>query len=239
MGLIRNLTANEIISQVILAKEISIRENLPPLTNIVFMGMGDAGRNPDAVSDAVHCLIDRDRLSMPQNKITISTVGPNPEMFTILSQIPATLAWSLHSPDDRIRKLLVPSTKHTTIELRNGFMNALLLRDNIKSRTIMIAITLIDNINDSTDDAIKVAEFILPMLTVSPKIVIDLIPYNDNELNNFKTPSKEKVNNFQNILKNYGLFCAVRMTRGDKESSACGMLATKRVKTNKTKLIIN
>lgn len=237
MGLIRNLTSNEIITQVILAKEISIRENLPPLTNIVFMGMGDAGRNPIAVNDAVHCLIDRDRLSMPQSKITISTVGPNPEMFSILSKIPATLAWSLHSSDDKIRKLLVPSTKHTTIELRNGFMNGLLLRENIKTRTIMIAITLIDDINDSIEDATKLAEFILPMLEISPKIVIDLIPYNDNELNNFKTPSKEKVNNFQKILISYGLFCAVRMTRGDKESSACGMLATKRVKSNQIKVI--
>jgi 23S rRNA (adenine2503-C2)-methyltransferase len=228
MGLVRNLTADEIIAQVILAQSIAIREKLPPMTNVVFMGMGDAGRNIAAVDEAVRCLIDRDRMSLPQNKITVSTVGPSPEAFMLLAQIPATIAWSLHSPDDGIRKYLVPSTKHSTIQLRDSLLEALLTRSSPKLRTIMIAITLIDGINDSVEDASKVAEFIEPMMVVTHKIVVDLIPYNDNQLHGFRRPSIDRVNAFQQVLKGRGLFCAVRVTRGDAESSACGMLATKR-----------
>ena len=193
------------------------------------MGMGDAGRNMNAVKEAAECLVDRKRLSLPQSKITISTVGPSPEAFMTLAGIPATLAWSLHSPDDRIRKMLVPSTRHSTVELRDGFLAALLTRP-LKARTIMIAITLIEDINDSIEDAKKVAAFIKPMLDVSPKIVIDLIPYNDINVFGFKRPSDKAVNVFQNHLRDAGLFCTVRLTRGDDEAAACGMLATKRVK---------
>ena len=228
MGLVRNLTADEIIAQVILAQSIATREKLPPMTNVVFMGMGDAGRNIAAVDEAVRCLIDRDRMSLPQNKITVSTVGPSPEAFMLLAQVPATIAWSLHSPDDGIRKYLVPSTKHSTIQLRDSLLEALLTRNSPKLRTIMIAITLIDGINDSVEDASKVAEFIEPMMVVTHKIVVDLIPYNDNQLHGFRRPSTDRVNAFQQVLKGRGLFCAVRVTRGDAESSACGMLATKR-----------
>lgn len=78
----------------------------------------------------------------------------------------------------------------------------------------------------------KIAEFIKPMFEVAPKIVIDLIPYNDINVLNFHRPSNDKVNAFQNYLRDEGLFCSVRLTRGDAESSACGMLATKRLKTS-------
>jgi 23S rRNA (adenine2503-C2)-methyltransferase len=173
--------------------------------------------------------VDRNRLSMAQGKITVSTVGPSPEAFMRLAPIPATLAWSLHSADDNIRKYLVPSTKHTTIELRDGLLAALETR-TLRSRTIMIAITLIDGINDSEEDARKVVDFVRPMFTIAPKIMLDLIPYNDITVPGFSRPSHEKVMAFQKLLRKEGLFCSVRMTRGDEESAACGMLATKRVK---------
>lgn len=169
---------------------------------------------------------------MAQSKITVSTVGPSPESFSLLSDIPATLAWSLHSPDNNIRKFLVPSTKHTVEELRDGLLQALLKRP-LRNRTIMIAITLIDGINDSLEDAQKTAAFVKPMLEIAPKIMIDLIPYNDISVPNFSKPSTDKVNQFQKFLRSEGLFCSVRVTRGDEESAACGMLATKRVKVVK------
>eukprot|EP01042_Synura_sphagnicola_P008884 gene8884-11401_t len=74
------------------------------------MGMGDAGRNVGAVRSSVLALVDQNRFAMAQSKVTISTVGPSPETFQMLADIPGTLAWSLHSPDDAIRKRLVPST---------------------------------------------------------------------------------------------------------------------------------
>ena len=76
--------------------------------------MGDAGRNMKEVGIAVAALADRDRMSMAQSKLTISTVGPSPEAFMTLAAMPGSLAWSLHAADDVIRRKLVPSTRHTT-----------------------------------------------------------------------------------------------------------------------------
>ena len=76
--------------------------------------MGDSGRNMKEVGIAVAALADRDRMSMAQSKITISTVGPSPESFMTLAAMPGSLAWSLHAADDALRRKLVPSTRHTT-----------------------------------------------------------------------------------------------------------------------------
>jgi 23S rRNA (adenine2503-C2)-methyltransferase len=249
MGLIRNLTASEIVGQVIRGLEISRREAMPPMTNgknqiyiesfnakfvflaifiisVVFMGMGDAGRNLAAVGEAVECMTDPFRLSFSQSKITISTVGPSPETFMEIAKFPATIAWSLHSPNDLLRKQLVPSTRHTTLELREGLLKALETRTSEKKRILMIALTLIDGINDSEVDAEELAQFVLPMLTICKRIAIDLIPYNDIHIPGFQRPSRDKVNRFQQVIRKYNIFCSVRITRGEEESAACGMLAT-------------
>ena len=234
MGLVRNLTASEIVGQVIKGKEYAIKNGMPALTNIVLMGMGDSGRNADNVGLACNILTDRSRMSMAQAKITISTVGPSPETFMQLAGFPGTLAWSLHSPDDIIRRKLVPSTRHTTVALRDGLVRALESRPAIRMRTIMIALTLIDGINDSEEDALKLSKFIQPMLATVPKIAIDLIPYNDINAHGFKRPSMDKVNAFQAVLRDNGFFCSVRVTRGDEESSACGMLVTEKKRMKST-----
>lgn len=74
---------------------------MPPLNNVVFMGMGDAGRNSEAVARAVDALVDTARMNMSPSKITVSTVGPSPQSFMELARLPTALAWSLHSPDDK------------------------------------------------------------------------------------------------------------------------------------------
>lgn len=226
MGLLRNLTSDEILSQVFRGLQVSLREQMPHMTNVVFMGMGDAGRNLDAVGAAVNAMVDRDCFRMASSKITVSTVGPSPEVFLEIAKMPVVIAWSLHSPDDSLRRMLVPSTRHTTAELREGLLAGLASRPNARSRTIMIAFTLIAGINDSQGDAQLVADFVKPMLAVAPKIAIDLIPYNDISVQGFSRPDVQRVNAFQRVLRENGLFCTVRVTRGDDESSACGMLAT-------------
>jgi 23S rRNA (adenine2503-C2)-methyltransferase len=102
------------------------------------MGMGDAGRNLDAVTKAVRCLTDRDRFCFAQSKVTVSTVGPTPSVFQAIADVPCTIAWSLHAANDDLRKRLVPSTKHSTVELRDGLTAALATRPTFKSRTMYI-----------------------------------------------------------------------------------------------------
>ena len=228
MGLIRNLTALEIVSQVFCGLQISLREDMPTMNNIVFMGMGDAGRNIVNVGQAMNCLVDRDRFSFAASKCTVSTVGPSPEAFMELAQYPGALAWSLHAADDELRRYLVPSTRHTTVELRDNLMRALSTRPSLRTRTMMIAVTLIEGVNDSHDHAKQLADFVRPILSVAPRIAIDLIPYNDIDTNGFKRPSVQSVNEFQQVLQREGYFVGVRLPRGDNESAACGMLTTKR-----------
>ena len=144
MGIQRNLTTCEILGQVYHGLKISRQSNMPNLTNIVFMGMGDAGRSIDAVGQAVNCLTDRDRFCFAQSKVTVSTVGPSPEIFATLAGLPCGLAWSLHAARDDLRRKLVPSTRHSTIELRDGLISALSTRRTIKQRTLMIAVTLVN-----------------------------------------------------------------------------------------------
>lgn len=228
MGFIRNLAADEIVSQVVIGRRIVEENGMPELTNVVFMGQGDAGRNLIEVKRAVEALVDRKRLGMSQSKVTVSSVGPSPETFLDLASMPGTLAWSLHSPIDEVRKALVPSTTHTTVELRDGLIAALKTRQSLRTRTMMVACTLIDGVNDSANDARDLAAFIRPMLKVAPKVALDLIPYNDIKVEGltFIPPPPERVKVFTDVLREEGLFCAVRMPRGREEFSACGMLAT-------------
>ena len=228
MGLVRNLTPSEIVGQVIRGLHITKREGMPDLTNIVFMGMGDAGRNLESVSEAVRCITDRKRLAFAESKITVSTVGPSPEAFQLIGELPCTIAWSLHAADDALRKRLVPSTKYTIEELRSGLIDALSKRESLSKRTLMIAITLIDGVNDSEDDAERVSAFLRPILDVAPKIAVNLIPYNDINVDGLRRPHDERVQDFQQVMRRNGYFVAVRMTRGDDENAACGMLHTER-----------
>lgn len=231
MGLIRNLTASEIIGQVIRGIQISRNECMPAMKNVVFMGMGDAGRNLDAVNATVHCLTDPLRFSFKRSKVTVSTVGPALDTFSTITQWPCTLAWSLHSPNEKIRRYLVPTARHSPLELRESLIQAIQQGYQAKkTRTLMLAITLIQEINDRIEDAEAVSAFVRPILEVIPKIAIDLIPYNDIQTHGFMRPSHERICAYQQVLRQDGYFCSVRTTRGDDENAACGMLATSSTK---------
>ena len=234
MGLIRNLTSDEILSQVFIGLSLVRKYSLPKLTNVVFMGMGDAGRNLQEVGLTVQGLTDKFRYSMAQNRITVSTVGPHPEVFPLLARCPCNIAWSLHSPDNEIRRRLVPSSRHSTESLRESIVQALLSRESLSARSLMVAFTLIEGVNDSLEDARKISEFMKPLRAVCSKLALDLIPYNDVNLSGYSRPSEERVIAFQNFLRKEGYFCMRRLTRGDSESAACGMLATKRIKSSLT-----
>lgn len=231
MGFVRNLTSDEIIGQVVRGLQVCAEHGMPAVRNVVFMGMGDAGRNLDAVGQAVACLTDT-RLRMSQSKITVSTVGPSPEVFQTIADMPCALTWSLHSPDPSIRRKLVPSSRYHPMELRAGVIQAILSRKSIHTRQLMIAVTLIAGINDRIEDAHSLADFIAPIEEVAPKVVVDLIPYNDVNLRGFQRPSAESVDGFHSTLRSRGVLVMQRVTRGDAESSACGMLATVSTKKN-------
>ena len=233
MGLVRQLSADEILAQFAIARRVAAEAGgrMPPLTNVVFMGMGDAGRNVANVKEAATALVDGDKFRMGRSKITISTVGPSPEAFMDLADADGMLAWSLHSADDRLRRFLVPSSgAHTVADLRDGLAAALVARP-ARRRTLMLAATLIEGVNDSVEDARRLAEFIGPVVDVAGKCNVDLIPCNPTDhAPDFRRPSDAAVLAFAAAVRAVEprVHVATRVQRGDDESAACGQLLVSR-----------
>jgi 23S rRNA (adenine2503-C2)-methyltransferase len=229
MGLLRNLSSDEILSQVFFALRITRQNYLPPITHVVFMGMGEPADNAEAVVKAVQQLTTRELFQWSRSKVTISTVAPSPDAFGQLAKANAMLAWSVHASNDILRKQLVPTTKYPMTALRQGLMATLQTRHPVGLRTIMMEVALMEGINDRLDDADHLADFLSPILNEVPssKLAVNLIPFNDIGHPTYKTPSSAAVQAFQQRLWKHGIAAFVRTTRGDDESAACGQLATK------------
>jgi 23S rRNA (adenine2503-C2)-methyltransferase len=226
MGLVRSLGAEEIVAQVHAAAACirGSRGALPPLRNAVFMGMGEPADNLEAVSVALESMVHPHGFQLAKRHVCVSTVGPSPEHIRKLAPLPCRLAWSVHAADDELRRLLVPTTRHSMVELRDAWRETLEVRGD---RGLMAEATLIDGVND---DAGRDAERLFELLAPLPgKTRINLIPYNANaglgaagQL--FRPSPPEAVRAFQDRLVNMGVICTVRTPRGAEDSSACGML---------------
>ena len=206
-------------------------QNLPQIDNVVFMGMGDAADNIESVKKAVQVMTDRSCFALAPSKITISTVGPSPDVFDKLAQADAVLAWSVHAVRDDLRKKLVPTTKHTMVELRDGVVHALTNRSK-RLRALMLEIALMDGLNDGVQEAEELADFCVDLTSrvEGMKLMVNLIPFNDIGYEQYRRPSDVNLAAFQKVLVDKGVKTYVRTTRGDDESAACGQLATKKRK---------
>ena len=230
MGKLASLTTDQILIQLYYANKICrVTEDLPQIDNIVFMGMGDAADNLDSVRKAVDVMTDRSCFALAPSKITISTVGPSPEAFIELAKADAVLAWSVHAARDDLRKKLVPTTKYSMEELKDGVVHALTDRSK-RLRNLMLEITLIDGINDGVQEAEELSAFAQDLMDRVPgmKLMVNLIPFNDIGYKQYQRASDESVAMFQKVLVENGIKAYIRTTRGDEESSACGQLATKK-----------
>jgi 23S rRNA (adenine2503-C2)-methyltransferase len=165
---------------------------------------------------------------MAQAKVTISTIAPTPESFQQLAKAPVALAWSVHAARDELRKAIVPTTRYSMKELRDGYLAALQQKGK-KLRTSMIEVVLIADVNDALEEADHLADFILDMQEEVEhiKTLVNLIPFNDIGHPTFRQPSMESVWRFKDRLISRGVKCKIRTTRGDDDSAACGQLATK------------
>ena len=240
MGIARSLSVDEILIQVVLAQSIIREQNMPPLENVVFMGMGEPADNADAVVTAARALIHPMQFALAPRKVTISTVAPDLTAFARLTTAmsnPVALAWSVHASRDDIRRQLVPTTRHSMVELRDALIQTLLLRSR-RQRSIMLEVALLSGINDSLDDATHLGQFATAIVDQVPhaKVVINLLPWNDigaaiGPAAQYAAPSHQRVLDFQSTLVDAGVRCYVRTTRGDDGQAACGQLATTAAKS--------
>lgn len=231
MGKLRSLNADEILAQLFFARKICRQKNLPPVTNVVFMGMGEPADNKDAVIRATDIMTTRELFQLSASKVTVSTVAPTPDSFLQFAHAHCVLAWSVHAANDELRRQLVPTTKHAMTELRQGLIDTLLIRPH-NFRTTMLEVALVSGINDSEKEADELVDFAQVIIDEVPgcKLVVNLIPFNDIGQNRYTKPSMEAVSVFQKRLREFGLVAHIRTTRGDDESAACGQLATNKQK---------
>ena len=220
-GFNSNLTAGEIVGQVRLAVQ-RLKEAYPErarvVTNIVLVGMGEPLLNLDAVLPAVEIMMDDLGYGISKRKVTISTAGIVPGIRKLAEFTDASLAVSLHAPNDEVRNKLVPINRKYPIAELLG-----VCREYIKvlgeKRTVTIEYTLLEGCNDQPVHALQLATLLLGF-----PCKINLIPFNPFPGSNYRRPSQRAIRAFQQILVGSGLPTMVRTTRGDDIDAACGQL---------------
>jgi 23S rRNA (adenine2503-C2)-methyltransferase len=217
MGIVRNLTAGEIVGQVrLLARELNL---LQSRFNIVLMGMGEPLHNYDATMKALRILADDHGLAVNPRRVTLSTVGVLPALERLATEpMMPNLAISLHATTEDQRDLLVPiNRKYGLKELLDACR-----RFPVKRRErITFEYVLLKDVNDTDADARS-----LVRLLNGIKAKVNLLPLNEAAGIPYERPSDARVNRFAAILAERGITVSVRKSRGRDIRAACGQLIT-------------
>ncbi|MDH5765999.1 MAG: 23S rRNA (adenine(2503)-C(2))-methyltransferase RlmN [Gammaproteobacteria bacterium] len=222
-GFSRNLTTDEILSQVWLASRLLDEEKKPgrKITNIVLMGMGEPLLNYDNVVKAIDVFLDDFAYGLSKRRVTVSTAGVLPAMDRLSERHDVQLAISLHATRDDLRNELVPINKKYPIEELMNACKRFMARRSPRSR-LTIEYVMLSGVNDS----IQHAEELIQLLD-GISVLINLIPFNPFENSGYKTSSNNAVRRFQDKLMQSGLTTVIRKTRGDDIDAACGQLVGK------------
>ena len=215
MGLVRNLTAGEIVGQVrVLADAFDLRNKR---FNIVLMGMGEPLHNYDETMKALRILSDPHGLDVSPRRVTLSTVGVLPALERLAKE-PAmpNLAISLHAPTDVTRGELVPINRKYGI----ADIIAACRKFPLKKRSrITFEYVLLAGLNDSPQDAKTLAKLLSDV-----KAKVNVIPLNAAPGIPFERPSEETIDRFAKILADHHILVSVRKSRGRDIRAACGQL---------------
>lgn len=220
-GFNSNLTVAEIVGQVWLARQQlgGFEQGAErKVSNVVMMGMGEPLLNFDAVMEAVNIMMDDWAYGLSKRKVTISTSGVVPAIRRMKEFTDASLAVSLHAPNDELRSSIMPINKRYPItELLDAVSDYMAgLQDK---RVPVIEYTLIKGVNDHRQHARELAQ----VLANFP-CKINLIPFNPFSLSDYQRPSDSVISNFREILQRAGFTVTVRTTRADDIGAACGQL---------------
>ena len=237
-GFNSDLTVAEIVGQLWWAvKELGgfSGELERPISNVVMMGMGEPLLNFEPVMEAVNLMMEDCAYGLSKRKVTVSTSGVVPAIDRMKDFTEASLAISLHAPNDELRSQIMPINKKYNIamllESVRGYMASL-----PDKRVPVIEYTMIAGVNDHRQHARELA-----VLLKTFPCKINIIPFNPFTLSDYCRPSGSSVTNFRQILQREGYTVTVRTTRGDDIGAACGQLVgevadqTKRSQRHKAK----
>lgn len=215
-GFNRNLTATEILGQVVLANRA-----LGPdaaVTNVVFMGMGEPLANYREVVPVAKLLIDDLAFGLSRRRVTISTAGLVPQIRRLAEDCNVALAVSLHAPTDPLRDELVPiNRRHRIRELLDACWQ---YAECLASRQVTFEYVMLAGVNDSARDA----EILARLLRDRPAKV-NLIPFNSFPGTDYRCSAPDVIDRFCTDLRSAGIVATIRRTRGDDIAAACGQLA--------------
>ncbi len=234
--LVRNLTAAEIVGQILVARDDLGEWERPPearrsITNIVLMGMGEPLYNTDNVRDAMLVAMDGDGIAISRRRVTLSTSGIVPEIARVGQEIGCLLAISFHATTDEVRDKLVPINRKYKIADLLDACRAYPRLSN--SERITFEYVMLKGVNDSDADARRLVRLIAGI-----PAKINLIPFNPWPGAPYERSDPDRIAAFADIVNRAGYASPVRTPRGEDIMAACGQLksATERARRAKTGL---
>ncbi len=219
--MVRNLTAGEIVAQVMIARDStgewpSAQEDRL-MSNIVMMGMGEPLLNYDNVAKALHIVMDGEGIAISKRRITLSTSGVVPLIRRCGEELGVNLAISLHAPTDELRDVLVPINKrHPIAELLQACRE---YPGSSNARRITFEYVMLNGINDSAADAHELVRLVQDI-----PAKFNLIPFNPWPGAIYTCSSNNAMHRFAKILNDAGLSAPIRVPRGRDIMAACGQL---------------
>ena len=219
-GLIRNLEVAEIVEQVIHINAY-LKDAEEKVTHLVFMGMGEPLENCAALFKAIKIFIHPKMFKLSSRRITVSTVGIIEGIESLLSEgLYVNLALSLHAPNQKIRKKIIPSARKYPLE---DLLKVVQKYGAISKRDITYEYILLSAINDQKEHAKELAA-----LLKGQQCCVNLIPYNPVDGINIQRPEKDVIKEFRAVLTQGKIKSTQRYTKGKDIDAACGQLALKR-----------
>ncbi len=224
--LVRNLTAGEIVGQVLVARDDlgewpePGRAPMPEarlLSNIVLMGTGEPLYNFNAVRDAMKIAMDGEGISLSRRRITLSTSGVVPEIAKTAEEIGCLLAVSFHATTDEVRDKLVPINKKWNIATLLDTLRAYPKLSN--SERITFEYVMLKDVNDSDEDARRLVQLIKGI-----PAKINLIPFNEWPGAPYERSDQKQIKSFSDIVYHAGYSAPIRKPRGEDIMAACGQL---------------
>lgn len=227
MGLVRNLSAGEIVGQVVAANrwiaenpnwlsQIKGREGAS-VSNIVFMGMGEPLDNVDAIIGSLEILTDPQGLGIAQRRISVSTAGHLEGLSKLRAAFPRIpLAISLHQANDRKRSQIMPINRRWSLA---EVVAAIKDINSSSGNAVLVQYTVINGINDHESDADSLVE-----LLNGTNVKVNLIPLNEVEPSRLGAPTPERLQAFRDRIHKSGVRVMIRYSKGQDIAAACGQL---------------
>jgi len=217
----RNLEPYEIYDQVVIIGQLAMKNYNIPLSNIVFMGMGEPLLNYSNVMKGIEHITKPEGLGMSPQRITLSTAGIT-KMIKRLGdeKVKFNLALSLHAANDARRSSMMPINDSNNLEALAEALNYFYEKTGTR---VTLEYCVINDTNDHEEEALELVQFARKV-----KCKVNLIEYNPIEFANFKASSGEKIEKFAAILEQHKLIVNIRRSRGKDIDAACGQLANKK-----------